>query len=79
MKKQEFVNSLTIYCEFEGGPFEIMTEFNTVGGFDSLAVLSIIAFIDEQFNKKISGEEIGKLINFNSLIELIGIDQFEND
>jgi acyl carrier protein len=78
MKKDQSIVEIAEYCEFEGGPFSLNTELNSIDGFDSFSILSIIAYIDEQFNVKISAERIAKLSDFNSLIKEIGINNFED-
>ena len=45
MKKNEFVNQLSEYCEFENENFTLETLFKSIDGYDSLAVMSIIAFV----------------------------------
>lgn len=79
MKKNEFVNQLSEYCEFENENSTLETLFKSIDGYDSLAVMSIIAFVDEHFKMKFTAAQLRGLTDFNSLIELIGIDKFEND
>lgn len=79
MKKTEFVGLISEFCEFEGGPYTPETELQSIDGYDSLAVLSMIAFIDENFSVKLTGEQFIKLTDFNSLITAIGVDKFEDD
>jgi acyl carrier protein len=79
MKKNEFVNLLCEFCEFENENFTLETLFKSIDGYDSLAVMSIIAFVDENFNMSLSAVQLNKISDFNSLIELIGKDKFENE
>ena len=79
MKKNEFVNRLTEFCEFENENFTLETIFTSINGYDSLALMSIIAFVDENFNMSLTASQLNELTDFNSLIELIGEDKFEND
>ena len=78
MKRQEFINELVTECELEGGPYDPSTVLNSIEGFDSLTVLSIIAYVDEKFSKKIPADQIAKLKDFNSLINEIGTSYFED-
>jgi len=55
------------------------TQLKSVEGYDSLAVMSMIAFTDENFNVKLTAQQIKELSDFNSVIELIGVDKFEDD
>ena len=79
MKKNEFVDQLSEYCEFENENFTLDTPFKTIEEYDSLAVMSIIAFVDENFQMSLTGVQLRELTDFKSLIELIGVDKFEND
>ena len=79
MKKNEFLNQLLEYCEFENDNFTLETLFKSIDGYDSLAVLSIIAFVDENFKMSLSSLQLSEITDFNSLIFLIGEDKFEND
>ena len=79
MKKNEFVNQLSEYCEFENNNFTLETLFKSIDGYDSLAVMSIIAFVDENFQMSLTGVQLREITDFKSLIALIGVDKFEND
>jgi acyl carrier protein len=79
MKKSEFVEQLSEYCEFENENFTPETQFKSIEGFDSLALMSIIAFVDEKFKMKLTATQLRELRDFNSLISVIGTDKFEND
>jgi acyl carrier protein len=79
MKKNEFVKQLTDYCEFEGNAFNLDTSFKSIEGYDSLTILAMIAFADEKFKIKITSQQLTKLTDFKSLMDIIGDDKFEND
>jgi acyl carrier protein len=79
MKKNEFVNQLSEYCEFENENFTLNTQFNSIDEYDSLAVMSIIAFVDENFDTSLTAVQLGNITDFSSLIALIGENKFEND
>lgn len=76
MKKSEFVNNLAEYCEFENDGLTLETILKDVDGYDSMAVMSMIAFTDENFGVKITAEQIAGLSDFNSVIKLIGDEKF---
>ena len=44
---------------------------------DSLATLSIIAFVDEKFNQEIDTDKLTYIIKVRDLMNLIGTDKFE--
>jgi acyl carrier protein len=79
MKKNEFANQLAEYCEFESQEYTLDTILKTISGYDSLAIMSMIAFIDENFNMKLTAHQLQELTDFNSIILLIGEEKFEND
>ncbi len=79
MKKNEFVSQLSEFCEFENENFTLETLFKSINGYDSLAVMSIIAFVDENFKMSLTASQLNKITDFNSLVELIGKDKFEDE
>ena len=78
MKKQVFYNELIDFLEFEHVELSEKTEFKSLEGYDSLAVMSLIAFCDEKFNKKITAQQIKNLTTIKSLMDFIGYEQFED-
>ncbi len=79
MNKNEFINKLAEYCEFEDQELTAETVLKSIDGYDSLAIMSMIAFIDENFNMKFTALQLQNLTDFKSLIELIGEDKFKDD
>jgi acyl carrier protein len=79
MKRSEFIEEIIEYCEFEGSDIKMSTKLRSIEGFDSMAILSIIAFADEKFGIKFSPQKIHSLTDFNSLVKLIGENEFEDD
>jgi acyl carrier protein len=79
MTENEFVKQLSEYCEFENKDFTVDTPFNSIEEYDSLAVMSIIAFVDEKFKMKLTAIQLKGLSDFKTLIGFIGKDKFEND
>lgn len=77
MKKQEFIDKLKQILEFEDQKVNEMTDLRDLEEYDSLSIISIIAFVDEEFEKKLSGEQLSEITTVKSLIELIGLDHFE--
>jgi acyl carrier protein len=69
MEKTKFFNELKETLELDGKINE-KTSINL----SSLAVLSLIVFIDENFNKQISAAELKKVVTVNDLIVLIGTE-----
>ena len=79
MKKGEFILRLAQFFEFSETDLKLDTNLKSIKGYDSMAIMSMIAFIDENFNSKITAVQINGLTDFKSLILLIGKERFEND
>jgi len=79
MKKNEFIKQLAEFCEFSKTDFSIETKLVSIDGYDSMATMSIIVFIEENLNVKLTAMQINGLSDFGSLIELIGSEKFDHD
>jgi acyl carrier protein len=79
MKRNEFVKQLIEYCEFEGNDLTLETPFKSIEGFDSMALMTIIAFADEKFKVLITSQQLVELTDLKSLMQIIGEDKFEKD
>lgn len=77
MKKEFFLNELADVLEVEDIELTEETNLKEVEEYDSLAVMSLVAFIDENFNKKLSAEEFIDVTTVRSLMELIGLENFK--
>lgn len=78
MKKNEFIKLLAEFCEFSESDFKNDTKFKSIDGYDSMAIMSMIAFVDENFNMKITATQIHELTDFESLMNLIGKEKFSD-
>lgn len=79
MKKNEFIKQLAEFCEFNETDFSFDTKLKSIDGYDSMAIMSMIAFVDENFSMKITATQINALSDFNSLMNLLGKEKFEDD
>jgi len=79
MKTKDFINELKEALEIEDEDQKITLETNLkdLEEYDSLSVLSIIAMIDQRFEKQISSSDFIKITTIKSLMDLIGKDCFE--
>ena len=77
MKKNEFIEKLAKHCEFGQQEITLSTPLKSIEGYDSLAIMSMIAFVDEYYKIKISTQQIQGLKDINSLIELLGEEKFD--
>ena len=78
MKKTDFYNELIEFLELDVTEINENTEFKSIEGYDSMAVMSLIAFCDEKFSTKINAQQIQKLTTIGSLMEFLGSEKFEN-
>jgi acyl carrier protein len=76
MKKLDFYNELIDFLEFEPVTLTENTELKSLDGYDSMAVMSLIAFCDEKFSKKINAREIQNLTTVGSLMDFLGKENF---
>lgn len=78
MKTNVFIEKLKESLEMEDIDMSTDTDLKSIKGYDSLAVLSIIALTDEEFEKKLTAGQLKSVTTVQSLMELIGIENFEN-
>jgi acyl carrier protein len=77
MKKNDFYDELQEALEFEEVKLTEKTEFRKIDGYDSLHVMMIIAFVDSRFGKRLTAKQLFNITDVRSLMELIGLDNFE--
>jgi len=77
MKIDDFLYELKETLEIEDVELNEETNLKELEEYDSLSVLSIIAMIDENFGKRISGQDFQSITTIGSLMELIGMENFE--
>jgi len=77
MKIANFLNELKETLEIDDVELDEETNLKELEEYDSLSVLSIIAMIDENFGKRISGQDFQSITTVGSLMELIGMENFE--
>ena len=73
MKKSDFFSELKDALIIDDIEIDEKTEIHLT----SLATLSIIAFIDENFDKQVKASDIRNIHNVSDLISLIGIEYIE--
>jgi len=77
MKVSEFIEKLKETLELENEELNEDTNLKDLEEYDSLSVLSIIAMIDENFGKQLSAQQFSDVTTVKSLIEKIGVENFE--
>ena len=58
MKQEEKIALLEDLLELDGGTLTPQTELNSISEYDSMAKLSLIVLMDDEFGKKLNGEQI---------------------
>ena len=76
MKKQEFFEKLQEQLETEIKITET-TSFDSIPGYDSMSVLILIAFTDENFGTKLTVQQLDKVNMVKEYMDLIGYKKFE--
>jgi acyl carrier protein len=77
MKYQKFIELIKDALEIKDET-SLKTNLNDLPEYDSLALLSLIALIDESFGVSLSAEQFESVTTIESLTELIGKDKFND-
>jgi acyl carrier protein len=77
MKKNIFFEELLECMDIEPVEIDETTIFTELEDFDSMAIMSIVAYADEKFGKTMAAEELQKVKTVRDLMELIGREHFE--
>jgi acyl carrier protein len=79
MKKSDFLSSMRDSLEISS--VEYLTEetvLKELGEYNSMFLLTIIAFIDENFDMQLNAEQLLSVTTIRSLMDLIGHEKFED-
>ncbi|WP_379967810.1 phosphopantetheine-binding protein [Epilithonimonas sp. UC225_85] len=77
MKTQDFLEKLQDELE-EDNTLSLDTKFKELENYDSMSVLSLIVFIDENFGKKLDTKQFKDINTLQELKGLIGAENFED-
>jgi acyl carrier protein len=72
MTKREFLSEFEAILEAAPGSLKGDESLPGLEGWDSLAVVSLIAMVDEQFGVTLSPKEIAKAGSISDIIRLLG-------
>ncbi|MBU3662650.1 MAG: acyl carrier protein [Bacteroidetes bacterium] len=72
MTNEEKVALIEETLDIENGSLRPETELSSVAEFDSMAKLSLIVLCDENFNKKLTGEQIRAFVTVGDILEFLG-------
>lgn len=77
MKTPIFLEKLQEELE-EEETLTVDTDLKSLESYDSLALLTIIAFVDENFDKKIEAKNFKDIKTVKDLMNVIGTENFED-
>lgn len=77
MKKESFIEALQEIMELEDSDINEDTVLTDLIEFNSLAIMGIIALIDENFDLLIKAEKFEEVTTVKDLMNLVGGDKFK--
>jgi acyl carrier protein len=72
MTNEEKIALIEETLDIESGSLNPETELSSVAEYDSMAKLSLIVLCDENFNKKLSGEQIRAFNTVSDILAFLG-------
>lgn len=72
MTRAEFLAALEEMLELDAGSLSPDTALDSLDSWDSLAVISFIALVDEHFDHVVAGEDLAKAKTIGDLLALTG-------
>ncbi|HYD70513.1 phosphopantetheine-binding protein [Azospirillum sp.] len=73
MNRPEFLRALDELLELDPGTLKGDEVLEALESWDSLAVISFIALVDETFGTVVAGEKLAKAATIADLLELAGV------
>lgn len=71
MSIQEKITMLEDMLELENGTLTPEMELSSIEEYDSMAKLSLIVLMDDEFNKKLTGEQIIKFKTIQDVLDFM--------
>lgn len=78
MKTSVFLEKLQEELE-EKQALERDTRLKDLENYDSISLLSVIAFVDENFNQQLDPDQFKDMETVSDLMNIIGLENFEED
>jgi acyl carrier protein len=72
MTNQEKIALIEDSLEIDGGTLKENTQLSEVAEYDSMAKLTLIVLCDEEFNKKLTGEQIRNFVTVKDILDFMG-------
>lgn len=77
MKTSDFLELIVARLELEDSDLTVETDLTSLSEYDSLAVMTLIAVVDENFGVKLSTDALDSITTVHSLCQLIGKKHFD--
>ncbi len=72
MQLEEFISNFADqFDETDPSEFSASTEFREIEEWSSLSALSIIAMVDEEYQVKVTGDDIRSIITIQELFDIV--------
>ena len=71
MTQEEKIALLEDMLELDNGSLKPETELSSIDEYDSMSKLSLIVLMDEEFGKKLTGEQIREFKNVEDIISFM--------
>ncbi|UHO38022.1 acyl carrier protein [Chryseobacterium capnotolerans] len=78
MKTSVFLKKLQEELD-ENQALSIETKLKDLENYDSISLLSVMALVDENFNQKLDVNEFKDMETVSDLMNIIGLENFEED
>ena len=72
MTNNEKISMLEDMLELDNGTLSADTELSSIEEYDSMAKLSLIVMMDDEFNKKLTGEQILEFKTVEDILNFMG-------
>ena len=72
MTNEEKIALLEDMLELDNGSLKPETELSSIDEYDSMAKLSLIVLMDDEFSKKLSGEQIRQFKTVQDILDYMG-------
>ena len=72
MTNEEKIALLEDMLELDGGVLNPETELSSIEEYDSMAKLSLIVMMDDEFGKKLTGEQIREFKTVQDVLDFMG-------
>lgn len=72
MTQEEKIALLEDMLELDGGSLKPETVLESIEEYDSMAKLSLIVLMDDEFSKKLTGEQIREFKTIQDILDFMG-------